>query len=494
MGNGAEIIHVPAEACVHKHILSNVCPTVGTVCSNFHGCLQNELTSLRERHLVQVDEPNAELLAAVSAWWLAKVPPMRLGMMSEKDVIKHKPPQLKKRTEQAFENIKQEGGVDSRGKQVTGFIKNEKAIDDEFEKPMIEAAPRLIQHRSNEYCARISQWLIPVEIRVWNWNASMERCPVRERIFAKSLNSFQRATRIVAMWKKFSDPIALLLDHSRFDAHLTLPLLERLEFDLYRKWIKDHRFHDLLEAQKKNRGKTRNGIIYKCPGRKMSGEYNTSLGDSLINAAMLLYWVRNVASETLIDGDDSVIVLERKDWKKLDPRFFGDMGMTTKVEYAEELEKIEFCQCRPVQISKGVWRMIRNPARVLSRTTFTEKKFLHERAWRDWITAVGVGELACNQGVPVLQHWAMQMILAADGRRKEKMINEILRRRDEPKLWHPVVVDPIARESFERAWDWPIAEQLRFEKVLIPKISITRAIEESIARVVGLRGAVKKGL
>lgn len=438
--------------------------------SCYEGCIQNEIIALQERHIMEVPETDDinELTYKVGREFVDSLPRKYFTMASEHEVIEHASQDKKERVRKAFANLKATG-YQSYYEKVKAFIKFEKADDDPFDDP-VDKAPRLIQHRAYEYCSLIARFLLPIEKYVWAVGSNWKKAPVKARIFAKSLNSFQRAERIVAM-NRWSDTRYYLLDHSRFDAHLTLAKLDGIEFAVYRKWLQHPLFETLLRAQYINIGTTRGGIKYKSVGRKMSGEYNTSLGDSLVNYALLWYWTRGTGAEILVDGDDSVVAISRSREHLLDHGFFEKVGMKTKVEIADSVELVDFCQCRPVEYKPGSWRLVRNPWRVFNRSPYTIRNYPNPSAYMDWLMSVGRGELAMNLGIPVLQAYAWMLVRrAAGGQVKTAALREVMQRRDrftEQQILNnqPVEISPTARASFALAFDISIAEQRRLEDI-----------------------------
>jgi len=395
---------------------------------------------------------------------LGKLPKFNISKFNAEQLLAGKAQSQRKRVARALDNLKR-FGWSMNDAVVRMFIKFEKAPDDPSDPPEGKA-PRCIQHRSYEYTTRLAQYLMPLEHKVWNWNRDFKKAPVEERFFAKKLNSFERARRIVAM-DRFPNTVFLLLDHSRFDAHLTLDKLG-MEFAFYRRFIKSSEFDALLDCQVKNICYGRSGIKYLSLGRKMSGEYNTSLGDSLINMFMLAYWIREIDGELFVDGDDSVVAIDSSSIRKLDFNYWKRMGMNTKIEQTALLEEVEFCQCRPVKLSGG-YRMVRNPDRVMSRSPYTIHTFNDSNSYRKWLASVAAGEYACNEGVPILQEYAFALGRAAGVEHTKGMLGEVLARRP-GEHFHGYNKRPISletRRSFHLAWGISPTVQLDIEKNLL---------------------------
>lgn len=336
---------------------------------------------------------------------------------------------------------------------VSAFVKVEKWQHDFLDlKP-----PRLIQYRTYEYCAELSRYLLAIEEKLW---AFQERglCP-----FAKSMNTFRTASTIVSMAADFEDPVFVLADHSKFDSCVTRPWIW-LEHQFYQTLMPSDTLDELMEMQYFNRCITKHGIRYECEGRKMSGEYNTSLGDTLINYCILKDVFSGVVHRLLLNGDDSVIVVERVDLESLDlsAELWAGYGFKTTWKVVDTIEEVEFCQSSPIEVRPGVWRMVREPRRAISRSLISSKRY-QGQAWYKLVAAMGHSELACGDGVPMMQAWGRALLRAAKG--AEPLATELSRRaRLERSLDpEPKPITDRARVSFEAAFGIGRDEQLNFE-------------------------------
>jgi hypothetical protein len=378
-------------------------------------------------------------------------------------VLAHRTSRLRRRYANAFESLVKHPEITKKDTRVDMFVKFEKEWADEIN----AKTPRAIQFRSPRYTAKLSQYLMPVEKKIFGMGKDGLPASVENRLFAKGLNSFQRAKRLQAM-HRWSNTVWVLLDHSRFDANVTTEHIE-WESRCYQKVLAGplKQFKWLMRQQLANRGRTTSGLRYTCRGKKMSGEYNTSLGDGVINAALLLSWVKGLDAEVLVDGDDSVIAISAEEFSKLDMSYFARNGWTTKIETTTTFEEVEFCQMRPVQIRPGNWRMVRNPWRVLNRALCTIHRY-HGEAWLGYLRAVAECEWACNFGVPVLEEFAHYMMRHSRGHKAVTLWEYTEQRAAiEPKLkYRRMAIHPTARASMMLAWNFGLAEQRQVEAYL----------------------------
>jgi hypothetical protein len=429
------------------------------MCASFEGCSRNEEYALRERHLTRMPYKDPRAIARMMSRFSNLLPANTVRPWSPKEVLAHRSSRLKRRYENAFASLEVEP-LTLRDGRIEMFVKFEKEWADTID----AKAPRAIQFRTPRYTASISQYLMPIEKFIFSIDHQGYPCPLERRLFAKGMNSFQCARRLEAM-HRWSNTAWILLDHSRFDANVTVDHI-RWESKIYQRICAGptNQLDWLMRQQLVNRGRTHSGLRYTCRGKKMSGEYNTSLGDSVINAALILDWTAGVDAEILVNGDDSVVAIQADDMARLDPAYFANNGWNTKVEVVYDFHQVEFCQMRPVEVQMGNWRMVRNPWRVMNRAICTIQRY-HGVAWHGYLRAVADCEYYCNYGVPVLEAFAHYIRRHSLGH-KAVALNDYaeLRARLEPHIKYKVhEPTSTARASLHLAWNITEAEQLVME-------------------------------
>jgi hypothetical protein len=178
---------------------------------------------------------------------------------------------------------------------------------------------------------------------------------------------FKRADTICGYWSEFKRPCFVGLDASRFDQHVSPEALE-FEHALYNSIFKDPQLSEVLRWQIKQRGFANmcdGDVTYEVDGCRASGDMNTALGNVYLMCAITHHYLVNLPCKWrfINDGDDCGIFIEQDDIHMLSdlPAHHLQFGFEMEVEEpAYELEQIEFCQCRPVQLSAGEWMMVRN--------------------------------------------------------------------------------------------------------------------------------------
>lgn len=331
------------------------------------------------------------------------------------------------------------------------FIKPDKIPADEIR----DKAPRLIQFRTPEFNLMIAAFLKPYEHELYETLKSN----VGLRVVAKGLNNVQRAANIVEAAACFHRPVFLLLDHSKFDAHVTTEHLEWIHRQYYRT-TKSKVLRYMMRFTLKNRGYTKNNIKYTCDAGRMSGDYDTALGNSMLNYVVLQKFVWGFKSHIFLDGDDSVVIVEKSDVDQIMQGFdhFAYCGFKTECSVVHELHHVEFCRSRLLPSDPP--RFARDPIRALSNYSVSEKDYAGDSRLR-YLAGIGQGELAASCGVPVLQAFAVARARA----HAKPMFLEHLHYAYGPPC-EPMTIDMDTRIAFEQAYGIGIVRQLQLEAMM----------------------------
>lgn len=361
LDDDAAILEVPAD------VNRVVRPRVGTIYGAYSGLLalegvgkrefglhthtvDQELKTLVNRHLQATPKPKTgskawRLLCEEQRSMAREVGPCQKTPIGQ--ILKGKTGRARTRFLQGVSEVKAHG-IKSWHARIACMQKQELH---EREK-LVGKEDRAIQYRSTAYNSELARYLWQVEHRTFSQTKhnGMRWC-------AKGLTKNQRAILLLRMASRMKNPRFICADHSRFDAHVNKWLL-RLEHKYYRALFKgDRQLAKLLKMQLKNFGRTVGGIRYKCVGKRMSGDINTALGNSVLNKWMLAAWLKasGVKGYILLDGDDSVVVVEAEDVPKLIPieKFMLQFGMVTEATMVDDIRKAEFCQSRVVLGADG---------------------------------------------------------------------------------------------------------------------------------------------
>jgi len=299
------------------------------------------------------------------------------------------------------------------------FVKYEKTDWTSKKDPV----PRIISPRDPKYNIRVGRYLKPLEHRLFKSIAKLYGHPT----VIKGYNAERSAELLREKWDSFQNPVAVGLDASRFDQHVSSVALE-WEHGIYLKCFKEakhrKRLANLLRLQLVNTaaGQTPDGVVkYTINGTRMSGDMNTSLGNCLLMCPMIKAHAdeRGVKIALANNGDDCVVFMEKEDLDQymagLD-KWFLKMGFNMVVEPpAYEFEHIEFCQTKPV-FDGDIWIMCRNIRSAIAKDSVMLAPYDNGKIFRGWLDAVGSGGTALAGGLPVFQEMYRAYIRSGERR------------------------------------------------------------------------------
>lgn len=286
------------------------------------------------------------------------------------------------------------------------FVKYEKT--DHTSK--LDPVPRIISPRDPKFNIRVGRYLRPLEKRIFRSIAKLFGHPT----VIKGMNAQRSAQVLREKWDMFRNPVAVGLDASRFDQHVSVPGL-KWEHSTYLECFptRKHkrRLARLLKHQLKNRcrGITADGVLqYVVLGKRMSGDMNTSVGNCLLMCALIHAYAacRGVKVQLANNGDDCVVFMERRDLSKFMDglsTWFIEMGFNMAIEEPVfSFDEVEFCQTKPVYDGME-WIMCRNPRTAIVKDSVMLKNWDSGKFFRGWLDAVGTGGLALAGQLPVFQ-------------------------------------------------------------------------------------------
>lgn len=420
-------------------------------------CFCNELVALHNRHLVdRTYIPfDKRLWQTIARETRNKFYNFSLDKDSLGDVVNCYSGAKKKRYIAALAEYMQFGLLPKHSV-VHMFIKPDRYDSEEI----INKAPRAIQYRDPCFNLLLSQFTKPMERALYHeltFNSASNT-----RVIAKGLNNYERAEIMLEKVSYFSNPVYLEIDHSKFDSTINTTHLHTTHAKYYKMFEKGGVLSQLCRAQLRNKGYSKNGIKYKTTGTRMSGDADTALGNTIVNLDCLYGFLKLCGItkyDMLVDGDDSVVIIESANLHLIDTSYFGRLGFDTKFKVVINLQDVEFCQCKLILSERPCY--VRNPLRVLSHTQFMRVTPVRIIEAKEWVTSVGLCEEACNDGVPVINQYAISLM------------HKKIRPRFEPEYLHrysqhkhkemrPITME--ARESMERAWSISIPYQIMLEK------------------------------
>jgi hypothetical protein len=315
--------------------------------------------------------------------------------------------------QRAYESLMTKG-LTHKDAYVSTFVKAEKVNFTAKGDP----APRVIQPRSPRYNLEVGCYLKNFEKEVAHGFARA----FGYRVILKGLNADGVAQQLRENWDHYSNPVAVGLDASRFDQHVSVDAL-KFEHSVYNDVFKCPKLAQLLKCQLRNRGYGRIGetlVSYTVDGCRMSGDINTGLGNCLLMSLMVLNYFREFGLEAHLanNGDDCVVICDRSSLYKLDKisDYFTEFGFNLKREPTVDIfERIQFCQCQPVLLSSGSYRMVRDPWTAMSKDCVSLLPMENLQQFETWRDAIGVCGKQLTSGVPVWE--SFYRALTATGNR-----------------------------------------------------------------------------
>lgn len=268
------------------------------------------------------------------------------------------------------------------------------------------------------------------------------------RIFAKGRNLQQRAQDIIDICNKFQDPIIISTDHSKFDSFVNVDHLRAIH-RFYLKCFPSWQLQFLLSKQINNRGMSIQGLKYHVRGTRMSGDYDTSLGNCLLNYFVLSSWLREcgIVGKLYIDGDDAVVVIDKSDKHKVNKNLFCKYGFETKVEF-ETLDNFEFCQAKLIRSDPPI--LARDPVKVMSNLQVCLKRYSPSQ-WPSLLQGKIICEFWANQGVPYICSYLHSLL---NGKLQFDIPPEDARRWSMVKSHKIAKLTPQSYIDLERAWNF----------------------------------------
>jgi len=333
--------------------------------------------------------------------------------------------------------------------------------------------PRAIQGRTPEWTVEMGRYIKVIEhhLSKLDWSKLVPGAP-SSRMWAKGLNQRQRAVLLRHKWDQFEDPVAFGSDMTRFDQSVHRVWIVVCHM-MYIALIKEgkKKLAKLLREQLNNKGVSGHGIMYYREDGRASGDPDTGCGNSNINTVghVRFFSMLGIKYEFICDGDDAVIIVERRDANKMDSyvNYWRELGFDAKLEdYVSSFEQIKFCQTQPLEVMPGKWIMCRDPVRAIQRSLHSHRK----RTTKDMLElmwSVGKCELSIHAGVPVMQEFAKWCI--RNGHKpKDRTHQEFTQTHHQ--YWHlpdyvgELPVSATSRCSFERCFGISLQEQFVLER------------------------------
>lgn len=195
------------------------------------------------------------------------------------------------------------------------------------------------------------------------------------------------------------------VDHTEFDAHVTTEML-KLTHVFYQSCF--HHNKELRHLSKKtlvNKCRTRDGIKYKVEGTRMSGDVDTSLGNSLINYAILRAGLQalGIQGDAIVNGDDSILFTNQPVPVDQFEAIMLKFNMHSKVQPSQtNIHKVEFCRNKLIYNNQGQPALMIQPTRLTDILGMTYKPF---KDYSVYLQEVIRCFIAINSSNPMCAYW-----------------------------------------------------------------------------------------
>lgn len=282
-----------------------------------------------------------------------------------------------------------------------------------------DPAPRIISPRTPRYNYELGRYIKPIEGALYKVLNRM----CGGTTVMKGLNALQVGAAIEEAWGQFSQPVAVAFDAKRFDQH-TRPAALRFEHGVYKLAYDGHERDELArllswQLKSKCTGYTKDGKIKFDTDIRCTGDMNTGLGTCLIACALVNDYCLEYGIEFRLinNGDDCVLILDRRQLHLvsfLHTHMIRAGYWFVVEEPVYEMEKLDFCQARPVKTDRG-WIMVRNFPDSLAKDSVSLLPLTSPDAWRKWAADIGRCGMALTAGVPVMYEWYKALYRSGDG-------------------------------------------------------------------------------
>jgi hypothetical protein len=372
----------------------------------------------------------------------------------------------------AWESLRRHG-IGERDSDIMMFLKAEKW-------PLEVGAKlkpaRAIQFRGPRYNIVLGRYLLPFEEALWS--TLQEGLLFRDKIHVystKGLDPRGRATLVQSLWNKHPSAKALCIDHSRFDAHLSEPLLSE-EHQVYKIMAGggDRLLKMLLNWQCSTKGTSKHGLRYYSKGGRCSGDVNTALGNTIISALVVLFAASDLFElSILVEGDDGVIFGPADEVDKLRLVLSAKaltLGFELKISEARTLVEVDYCSGRVLETCTGDALWVRSWPKPMVTDPYTAKP-VHGKKQGEKAYGMALGMWFQYQGLPIYQEWAeYQLSWLTPGRKYDAWydrqaadrLRPLVRRWLKGEKEYPVV-DEVTRADFFLAFGVDRTSQMSLE-------------------------------
>lgn len=256
-------------------------------------------------------------------------------------------------------------------------------------------APRLIQARDPTFNVEYGRYIKPLE------RATKSDIHIGKGNFDEVGRKIHKLSK---RYKFYTE-----CDHSTFDAHITVEML-KLTHRFYQSCYPDDPVVCSLSARTIfNRCYTRNGESYTVLGTRMSGDVDTSFGNSLLNYHIIKTALdeAKIDGDVVVQGDDSIIFtnIPLGDVFAAQLRRFN---MESKLSPSTtNIHTVEYCASKLVYDNEGRPTMAADPERIADRFGFCFRPY-DQRTYSAYLAAVSHCNWCLTKNTPACRIWKRQ--------------------------------------------------------------------------------------
>jgi hypothetical protein len=317
----------------------------------------------------------------------------------------------------------------------TPFTKLEKTLIDELIRKY--KAPRSIQARHPTFNIEYGCYIKP-----------LERHLKHRREFGKGTYD-QIAAKIHWFSRKYKWYTEG--DHVTFDAHVTVEMLKLTHRFYQRCYANDRKLISLSRRTINNKCRTRHGDRYDVRGTRMSGDVDTSFGNSIINYYILrsLLFELGLQGDAIVNGDDFILFTDRPVPVSDAIRILRSYNMDTKlVRSVDNIHRVEFCRTKMVLHPDGHPTMAFDPKRLHDIFGCTFIKYTSSQ-YRDYLKTVSHANYMINLNSPIHRLWTpLEKLESKLKKYMMKDLQRVFNKQLSNRPWTTTEITPSYREAY----------------------------------------------
>jgi hypothetical protein len=304
------------------------------------------------------------------------------------------------------------------------------------------------------------RYIHALEQKVFKLGWFIKKIPVKERSRYIVENVYMNGCKYIAT------------DYSKFESQFTPEVIRCVEGQLYKYMLANHsdiadQFTAILSGINVCKFK---GFTCRIPGKRMSGELSTSVGNGFTNLIIMQYYAWNHNNKNLyagvVEGDDGLFRIEGN---TPPASYFEDLGLTIKLIEHDDICEASFCG---IISDFEAQQNVRDPRSIMVKLGYTMSSKLHGNQ----MTLRGLLRAKCFSlayelpGCPIVSALAkrgLYLTSTYQGKIVQPIFEEGYWQRYLRSLWGKLEfeeINPKTRDLVSKKYGIPIETQLAVEK------------------------------